>query len=61
MWGLADSDNKGVLGQQRFNVAVRLIAHAQYGKTPSLDLIYTGNDKFAHLQTASRLLREHTL
>ena len=46
---LADSDNKGVIGQQRFNVAVRLIAHAHNGKTPSRGLIHTGNDILAHV------------
>ncbi|KAF9545549.1 hypothetical protein EC957_010858 [Mortierella hygrophila] len=40
VWLLADSDNKGVLGQRGFNVAVRLIAHAQDGKAPTRDLIH---------------------
>ncbi|KAK3816965.1 MAG: hypothetical protein JOS17DRAFT_400413 [Linnemannia elongata] len=39
IWLLADTDNKGVLGQQGFSVAVKLIAHAQNGKTPSPALI----------------------
>ncbi|KAF9557074.1 hypothetical protein EC968_007807 [Mortierella alpina] len=39
IWVLADSDNKGVLGQQGFSIAVKLIAHAQSGKTPSAALI----------------------
>ncbi|KAF9545558.1 hypothetical protein EC957_010867 [Mortierella hygrophila] len=39
IWVLADTDNKGVLGQQGFSVAVKLIAHAQNGKTPSTALI----------------------
>ncbi|KAF9948591.1 hypothetical protein BGZ72_009507 [Mortierella alpina] len=39
IWVLADSDNKGVLGQQGFSIAVKLIAHAQNGKTPSAALI----------------------
>ncbi|KAF9120471.1 hypothetical protein BGW39_011335 [Mortierella sp. 14UC] len=39
IWVLADTDNKGVLGQQGFSVAVKLIAHAQNGKTPSPALI----------------------
>ncbi|KAG9071538.1 hypothetical protein KI688_005750 [Linnemannia hyalina] len=39
IWVLADTDNKGVLGQQGFSVAVKLIAHAQNGKTPSIALI----------------------
>jgi len=39
---LADSDNKGVLGQQGFSIAVKLIAHAQSGKTPSAALINVG-------------------
>ncbi|KAF9121585.1 hypothetical protein BG015_005789, partial [Linnemannia schmuckeri] len=41
IWVLADTDNKGVLGQQGFSVAVKLIAHAQNGKTPSPALINT--------------------
>ncbi|KAG0344695.1 hypothetical protein BG004_004252 [Podila humilis] len=41
IWVLADSDNKGVLGQQGFSIAVKLIAHAQSGKTPSPALINT--------------------
>ncbi|KAG0199169.1 hypothetical protein BGX28_007516 [Mortierella sp. GBA30] len=39
IWVLADTDNKGVLGQQGFSIAVKLIAHAQNGKTPSPALI----------------------
>ncbi|KAF9905012.1 hypothetical protein EC991_002075 [Linnemannia zychae] len=39
IWVLADTENKGVLGQQGFSVAVKLIAHAQSGKTPSPALI----------------------
>ncbi|KAK3835615.1 MAG: hypothetical protein J3R72DRAFT_451249 [Linnemannia gamsii] len=39
IWVLADTENKGVLGQQGFSVAVKLIAHAQSGKTPSPSLI----------------------
>ncbi|KAG0307759.1 hypothetical protein BGZ98_009892 [Dissophora globulifera] len=39
IWVLADADNKGVLGQQGFSIAVKLIAHAQTGKTPSPALI----------------------
>ncbi|KAF8938416.1 hypothetical protein BGZ58_000940 [Dissophora ornata] len=39
IWVLADADNKGVLGQQGFSIAVKLIAHAQNGKTPSPTLI----------------------
>ncbi|KAI7819729.1 hypothetical protein BC939DRAFT_459603 [Gamsiella multidivaricata] len=41
IWVLADSDNKGVLGQQGFSIAVKLIAHAQNGKTPSPALVNT--------------------
>ncbi|KAF9303273.1 hypothetical protein BGZ74_004073 [Mortierella antarctica] len=41
IWVLADTDNKGVLGQQGFSIAVKLIAHAQSGKTPSPALINT--------------------
>ncbi|KAF8977281.1 hypothetical protein BGZ46_007505, partial [Entomortierella lignicola] len=41
IWVLADADNKGVLGQQGFSIAVKLIAHAQNGKTPSASLIDT--------------------
>ncbi|KAG0210500.1 hypothetical protein BGX33_004853 [Mortierella sp. NVP41] len=41
IWLLADTDNKGVLGQQGFSIAVKLIAHAQSGKTPSPALINT--------------------
>ncbi|KAF8941660.1 hypothetical protein BGZ47_007294 [Haplosporangium gracile] len=44
IWALADPDNKGVLGHQEFNVAVRLIAHTQNGKTPSLDCIYAASE-----------------
>ncbi|KAF9991639.1 hypothetical protein BGZ65_000308, partial [Modicella reniformis] len=36
-----DADNKGVLGQQGFSIAVKLIAHAQNGKSPSPALITT--------------------
>ncbi|KAG0252355.1 hypothetical protein DFQ27_008138 [Actinomortierella ambigua] len=39
IWVLADVDNKGVLNQQGFSIAVKLIAHAQTGKTPSSALI----------------------
>ncbi|KAF9977719.1 hypothetical protein BGZ73_005082 [Actinomortierella ambigua] len=39
IWVLADADNKGVLNQQGFSIAVKLIAHAQSGKTPSSALI----------------------
>ncbi|KAF9919408.1 hypothetical protein BX616_000019 [Lobosporangium transversale] len=39
IWVIADADNKGVLGQQGFSIAVKLIAHAQNGKTPSAALI----------------------
>ncbi|KAG0285644.1 hypothetical protein BGZ96_010132 [Linnemannia gamsii] len=39
IWVLADTENKGVLGQQGFSVAVKLIAHAQNGKTPSPALV----------------------
>ncbi|KAF9354706.1 hypothetical protein BGX26_007469, partial [Mortierella sp. AD094] len=41
IWVLADADNKGVLGQQGFSIALKLIAHAQNGKTPSPALIDT--------------------
>ncbi|KAF9919991.1 hypothetical protein FBU30_010287 [Linnemannia zychae] len=41
IWVLADADNKGVLNQQGFSIAVKLIAHAQNGKTPSPSLINT--------------------
>ncbi|KAF9193250.1 hypothetical protein BGZ50_007648 [Haplosporangium sp. Z 11] len=41
IWLLADPENKGVLGQQGFSVALKLIAHAQTGKTPSVALINT--------------------
>ncbi|KAG0037382.1 hypothetical protein BGZ82_002624 [Podila clonocystis] len=41
IWVLADTDNKGVLGQQGFSIAIKLIAHAQSGKTPSPALINT--------------------
>ncbi|KAG0231124.1 hypothetical protein BGW41_002318 [Actinomortierella wolfii] len=39
IWVLADADNKGVLNQQGFSIALKLIAHAQTGKTPSAALI----------------------
>ncbi|KAF9093963.1 hypothetical protein BGX27_001543, partial [Mortierella sp. AM989] len=42
IWIIADADNKGVLDQQSFFVALKLIAHAQDGKTPSLALIGEG-------------------
>ncbi|KAI1319612.1 hypothetical protein EDD11_003605 [Mortierella claussenii] len=41
IWLIADADQKGVLGQQGFSIAVKLIAHAQNGKTPSPALINT--------------------
>ncbi|KAG0257482.1 hypothetical protein BG011_003931 [Mortierella polycephala] len=41
IWLLADPENKGVLGQQGFSIALKLIAHAQAGKTPSVALIST--------------------
>ncbi|KAG0000479.1 hypothetical protein BGZ80_004531 [Entomortierella chlamydospora] len=41
IWVLADADNKGVLGQQGFSIALKLIAHAQNGKTPSAALLDT--------------------
>ncbi|KAF9582078.1 hypothetical protein BGW38_000675 [Lunasporangiospora selenospora] len=41
IWMLADAEGKGVLGQQGFSIALKLIAHAQNGKTPSSALIST--------------------
>ncbi|KAG0285516.1 hypothetical protein BGZ96_010255 [Linnemannia gamsii] len=38
---ITDPDNKGVLGQHGFSIAVRLIAHAQNGENPSPKLIST--------------------
>ncbi|KAF9416369.1 hypothetical protein BGZ94_010242 [Podila epigama] len=43
VWHYADSSNKGVLGRSGFNVAMRLIAHAQNGKTPSEELVTQGS------------------
>ncbi|KAG5519017.1 hypothetical protein PMAC_002548 [Pneumocystis sp. 'macacae'] len=39
IWKIADDENMGFLTQKKFNIALRLIAHAQEGRHPSLDLI----------------------
>lgn len=39
IWKIADDDNLGFLTQKKFNIALRLVAHAQEGRQPSLDLI----------------------
>lgn len=40
IWDLADSSAEGSLGLNEFGVALRLVAHAQAGRTISEDLIY---------------------
>ncbi|KAF9095421.1 hypothetical protein BGX29_009039, partial [Mortierella sp. GBA35] len=40
IWGLADEDNEGVLDRPKFDIAVRLVAHAQGGRDPGPALIY---------------------
>ncbi|CCJ28775.1 unnamed protein product [Pneumocystis jirovecii] len=39
IWKIADNENMGFLTQKKFNIALRLIAHAQEGRHPSSDLI----------------------
>ncbi|XP_065673561.1 epidermal growth factor receptor substrate 15-like 1 isoform X7 [Hydra vulgaris] len=41
IWEISDSDNKGCLDKQKFNVALKLVALAQNGKEVSLKLINT--------------------
>ncbi|KAG4304237.1 hypothetical protein PORY_002418 [Pneumocystis oryctolagi] len=39
IWRISDSENMGFLTQKQFNIALRLIAHAQEGRQPNPNLI----------------------
>ncbi|KTW26618.1 hypothetical protein T552_02627 [Pneumocystis carinii B80] len=39
IWKIADNENMGFLTRKRFDIALRLIGHAQEGRRPSIDLI----------------------
>ncbi|EMR09254.1 hypothetical protein PNEG_02588 [Pneumocystis murina B123] len=39
IWKIADDENMGFLTRKRFNIALRLVGHAQEGRRPSIDLI----------------------
>jgi len=38
IWGIADTDNRGLLTKVGFSVALRLIGQAQAGQAPRADL-----------------------
>ncbi|KAH3665501.1 hypothetical protein OGAPHI_003687 [Ogataea philodendri] len=51
IWNIADPDNKGVLDQFGFCVAMRLIGHVQHGATLTADLYQSAPSQLARFNT----------